>query len=310
MLREITVEQNVDNKRLDKFISEMEEDLSRTTIQRLIEEEKVLVNEQKVKTSYKPISGDKIRIIVEQRPKLELKAQKIPVQIMYEDKDIVVVNKPKGMVVHPANGNYDGTLVNALLGMYEDKSDWSFSEDEENFRPGIVHRLDKDTSGLLIVAKNDVALMKMSKEIHERKVPKKYIALVKGNVPDDEATIDLPIARSTKDRKKMAVDEKGKNAVTYFKVLKRYDRYTLLELKIATGRTHQIRVHMSYIGHPVVGDEVYSNGKNEFEVKGQMLHAWKLEFIHPITGEKINLEAPVPDYFKEILEKLNDREIK
>ena len=310
MLREITVEQNVDNKRLDKFISEMEEDLSRTTIQRLIEEEKVLVNEQKVKTSYKPISGNKIRIIVEQRPKLELKAQKIPVQIMYEDKDIVVVNKPKGMVVHPANGNYDGTLVNALLGMYEDKSDWSFSEDEENFRPGIVHRLDKDTSGLLIVAKNDVALMKMSKEIQERKVTKKYIALVKGNVPDDEATIDLPIARSTKDRKKMAVDEKGKNAVTYFKVLKRYDRYTLLELKIATGRTHQIRVHMSYIGHPVVGDEVYSNGKNEFEVKGQMLHAWKLEFIHPITGEKINLEAPVPDYFKEILEKLNDREIK
>lgn len=310
MLREITVEQNVDNKRLDKFISEMEEDLSRTTIQRLIEEEKVLVNEQKVKTSYKPISGDKIRIMVEQRPKLELKAQKIPVQIMYEDKDIVVVNKPKGMVVHPANGNYDGTLVNALLGMYEDKSDWSFSEDEENFRPGIVHRLDKDTSGLLIVAKNDVALMKMSKEIQERKVTKKYIALVKGNVPDDEATIDLPIARSTKDRKKMAVDEKGKNAVTYFKVLKRYDRYTLLELKIATGRTHQIRVHMSYIGHPVVGDEVYSNGKNEFEVKGQMLHAWKLEFIHPITGEKINLEAPVPDYFKEILEKLNDREIK
>ena len=310
MLREITVEQNVDNKRLDKFISEMEEDLSRTTIQRLIEEEKVLVNEQKVKTSYKPISGDKLRIIVEQRPKWELKAQKIPVQIMYEDKDIVVVNKPKGMVVHPANGNYDGTLVNALLGMYEDKSDWSFSEDEENFRPGIVHRLDKDTSGLLIVAKNDVALMKMSKEIQERKVTKKYIALVKGNVPDDEATIDLPIARSTKDRKKMAVDEKGKNAVTYFKVLKRYDRYTLLELKIATGRTHQIRVHMSYIGHPVVGDEVYSNGKNEFEVKGQMLHAWKLEFIHPITGEKINLEAPVPDYFKEILEKLNDREIK
>lgn len=310
MLREITVEQNVDNKRLDKFISEMEEDLSRTTIQRLIEEEKVLVNEQKVKTSYKPISGDKIRIIVEQRPKLELKAQKIPVQIMYEDKDIVVVNKPKGMVVHPANGNYDGTLVNALLGMYEDKSDWSFSEDEENFRPGIVHRLDKDTSGLLIVAKNDVTLMKMSKEIQERKVTKKYIALVKGNVPDDEATIDLPIARSTKDRKKMAVDEKGKNAVTYFKVLKRYDRYTLLELKIATGRTHQIRVHMSYIGHPVVGDEVYSNGKNEFEVKGQMLHAWKLEFIHPITGKKINLEAPVPDYFKEILKKLNDREIK
>ena len=174
-----------------------------------------------------------------------------------------------------------------------------------NVRPGIVHRLDKDTSGLLIVAKNDVAHIKMSKEIQDRLVKKIYIALVKGNIPENEATIDLPIARSTKDRKKMSVDEKGKNAVTHFRVLKRYDKYTLLELKIDTGRTHQIRVHLSYIGHPVVGDEVYSNGKNEFGVKGQMLHARFLEFKHPITGKLKHLEAPLPEYFEEVLKKLN-----
>ena len=176
-------------------------------------------------------------------------------------------------------------------------------------RPGIVHRLDKDTSGLLIVAKNDEAHMNMSKQIQERKVTKKYIALVRGVVAEDEATIDLPIARSTKDRKKMAVDPKGRNAVTHFKVLKRYDNYTLLELKIDTGRTHQIRVHMSYIGHPVVGDEVYSNGKNEFGVQGQMLHARYLQFKHPITGKELSLEAPIPEYFEDVLEKLKNREI-
>ncbi len=225
--------------------------------------------------------------------------------VVYEDNDIIVVNKPKGMVVHPANGNPDGTLVNAILAMCKD----SLSGIGGEIRPGIVHRLDKDTSGLLIVAKNDEAHMNMSKQIQERKVTKKYIALVRGVVAEDEATIDLPIARSTKDRKKMAVDPKGKNAVTHFKVLKRYDNYTLLELKIDTGRTHQIRVHMSYIGHPVVGDEVYSNGKNEFCVQGQMLHARYLQFKHPITGKELSLEAPIPEYFEDVLEKLKNREI-
>lgn len=318
MQEEIIVQENSSNKRLDSFIAEKIEDLSRTGIQKLIEDGKVLVNGKKEKASYKPVEGDKILVIIEQKPQLDLKAQKIPVPVIYEDNDIIVVNKPKGMVVHPANGNPDGTLVNALLGMFEESesesndenlNDGTLSNIGGNVRPGIVHRLDKDTSGLLIVAKNDVAHIKMSKEIQDRLVTKKYIALVKGNIPENEATIDLPIARSTKDRKKMAVDEKGKNAVTHFRVLKRYDKYTLLELKIDTGRTHQIRVHLSYIGHPVVGDEVYSNGKNEFGVKGQMLHARFLEFKHPMSGQEIKLEAPLPEYFEDVLNQLKGREL-
>ena len=207
------------------------------------------------------------------------------------------------MVVHPANGNPDGTLVNAILAMCKD----SLSGIGGEIRPGIVHRLDKDTSGLLIIAKNDEAHVKMSKQIQDRLVTKKYIALVKGVVKDDEATIDMPIARSKVDRKKMAVDKDGKQAVTHFKVIKRYKRYTLLEIKIDTGRTHQIRVHMAKIGYPVVGDMVYSNGRNEFGVEGQMLHANSLEFSHPITGKKMHLEAPLPEYFTKVLEELDSR---
>ena len=220
--------------------------------------------------------------------------------VIYEDKDIIVVNKPKGMVVHPANGNPDGTLVNAILAICKQ----SLSGIGGQIRPGIVHRLDKDTSGLLIIAKNDLAHMNMSKQIQDRKVVKKYVALVRGVVKEDEATIDMPIARSKTDRKKMAVDKNGKNAVTHFKVLKRYNKYTLLDIKIDTGRTHQIRVHMAQIGHPVVGDMVYSNGKNEFGIEGQMLHAKSLDFTHPVTGEKMHLEAPLPEYFKQIIGKL------
>ena len=209
-----------------------------------------------------------------------------------------MINKPKGMVVHPANGNPDGTLVNAILSICKN----SLSGIGGELRPGIVHRLDKDTSGLIIVAKNDKAHINMSEQIKERNVKKTYIALVRGNVPEEEATINMPIGRSTKDRKKMAVDKNGKEAITHFKVLKRYDNYTLLEIKIDTGRTHQIRVHMSEIGHPVIGDEVYSNGKNEFNVKGQMLHAKSLDFTHPITGKKMHLEADIPDYFKKVIQ--------
>ena len=228
----------------------------------LIKNDKILVNGKKQKASYKPEEGDVISIEIPEAKDVELKAQDIPVPVVYEDNDIIVVNKPKGMVVHPANGNPDGTLVNAILAMCKD----SLSGIGGEIRPGIVHRLDKDTSGLLIVAKNDEAHMNMSKQIQERKVTKKYIALVRGVVAEDEATIDLPIARSTKDRKKMAVDPKGKNAVTHFKVLKRYDNYTLLELKIDTGRTHQIRVHMSYIGHPLLGDTKYGEERFNNEI--------------------------------------------
>lgn len=299
-MEKIVVKDNNQKKRLDSYIASQMPELSRTTIQRLLDEEKILVNGKKQKASYKPEQDDEIEIDIPVAREIKLEAQEIPVPVIYEDNDIIVVNKPKGMVVHPANGNPDGTLVNAILAMCKD----SLSGIGGEIRPGIVHRLDKDTSGLLIVAKNDLAHMNMSKQIQDRKVTKKYIALVKGNVSEDEATIDLPIARSTKDRKKMAVDSKGKSAVTHFKVLKRYQKYTLLELKIDTGRTHQIRVHMSYIGHPVVGDMVYSNGKNEFGIEGQMLHARYLEFKHPVTGQVLKLEAPIPEYFEEVLQKL------
>ena len=292
-----------ENKRLDIYISEAYKVLSRTAIKRLLEEEKIHVNGKVEKTSYKVKNGDNIEIEIPEAKETKLEAQNIPVPVIYEDKDIIVVNKPKGMVVHPANGNPDGTLVNAILAMCKG----SLSGIGGEIRPGIVHRLDKDTSGLLIVAKNDEAHIKMSKQIQDRKVEKRYIALVRGNVPDDEATIDMPIARSKVDRKKMAVDKNGKEAVTHFKVLKRYGNYTLLEIKIDTGRTHQIRVHMSYIGYPVVGDSVYSSGKNEFGVEGQMLHARYLKFKHPITGKELNLEAPLPEDFEKIIKQLESR---
>ena len=304
-MEELVVKDNEQNKRLDMYIAEEKKELSRTTIKRLLEDGDILVNEKIQKASYKPETGDKIQINMPEVVETKLVAQDIPVPVIYEDKDIIVVNKPKGMVVHPANGNPDGTLVNAILAMCKD----SLSGIGGEIRPGIVHRLDKDTSGLLIIAKNDLAHMNMSKQIQDRKVIKKYIALVRGTVPENEATIDMPIARSQKDRKKMTVDKNGKEAVTHFKVLARYDKYTLLEVKIDTGRTHQIRVHMSYIGHPVIGDEVYSNGKNEFGVKGQMLHAKYLEFKHPITGKDIKLEAPLPEYFEEVLKQLEERKL-
>ena len=233
-----------------------------------------------------------------------VKAEDIPLDIVYEDEDIIVVNKPKGMVVHPANGNPDGTLVNAIMAHCKG----SLSGIGGEIRPGIVHRLDKDTSGLLIVAKNDRAHINMSEQIKNREVKKIYIALVRGVVPENEATINMPIGRSTKDRKKMAVRKDGKEAITHFKVLKRYANYTLLEVKIDTGRTHQIRVHMAEIGHPVVGDMVYSNGKNEFGVQGQMLHAKSLDFKHPITGKQMHLEAEVPEGFVFVLNQLDELE--
>ena len=290
-------------KRLDSYISDSMDKISRSFAQKLIENQKVTINGKTVKASYKVCIGDNVEVDVPEAQDTRLKAQDIPVEVVYEDKDIIVVNKPKGMVVHPANGNPDGTLVNAILAMCKD----SLSGIGGEIRPGIVHRLDKDTSGLLIIAKNDEAHVKMSKQIQDRLVTKKYIALVKGVVKDDEATIDMPIARSKVDRKKMAVDKDGKQAVTHFKVIKRYKGYTLLEIKIDTGRTHQIRVHMAKIGHPVVGDMVYSNGKNEFGVEGQMLHAKSLEFSHPITGKKMHLEAPLPEYFTKVLEELDSR---
>lgn len=289
-----------DNVRLDAYISKKYDDISRTMVQRLIEEGNVLVNEKKEKPSYKIQLNDNIEINMPAPKEVDIKPQDISIDIVYEDDDIVVVNKPKGLVVHPANGNPDGTLVNAIMA----KCKSSLSGIGGELRPGIVHRLDKDTSGLLIIAKNDKAHINMSEQIKNRNVKKIYIALVKGIVKENEATINMPIGRSTKDRKKMAVRKDGKEAVTHFRVIKIYDKYTLLELKIDTGRTHQIRVHMAEIGHPVVGDMVYSNGKNEFGVEGQMLHAKSLDFKHPITGKEMHVEAELPEYFKQVLEKI------
>ena len=291
------VNKDEQGKRLDMYVSNQDNEITRTAAQRLIEKEKILVNGRKQKVAYKVIEGDIITIQETEPKQIELKAQEIPIDIIYEDKDIIVVNKPKGMVVHPANGNPDGTLVNAIMAICKD----SLSGIGGEIRPGIVHRLDKDTSGLLIVAKNDRAHVNMSEQIKNHEVKKTYIALVRGIIKENEATIDMPIGRSRSDRKKMAVDKNGRNAITHIKVLKRYDKYTLLEINIETGRTHQIRVHLSHIGYPIIGDYTYSNGKNEFGVIGQCLHAKCLEFKHPVTGKEMKLEAPLPEYFEDIL---------
>lgn len=254
------------------------------------------------KPSLKVNKGDIIKIEDIEVKQINLKPQDIPLDIIYEDKDIIVVNKPKGLVVHPANGNPDGTLVNAIMNICKT----SLSGIGGELRPGIVHRLDKDTSGLIMVAKNDVAHIDLSEQIKNHEVKKTYLALVRGIVKENQATINMPIARSTKNRKKMAVSKDGKNAITHFKVIERFNEYTLLELQIETGRTHQIRVHMSYIGYPVVGDMVYSNGKNPFGVKGQMLHSYMLSFRHPMTKEILKLQAPLPKYFEDVLNKLKN----
>ena len=293
---------NTDNSglRLDAYIAKNIDNLSRTAVKRLIEEENIKVNGGAQKVSYKVQENDEIEVNVPEAKELDIKAEDIPVEVVYEDSDIIVVNKPKGLVVHPANGNWDGTLVNAIMAICKD----SLSGIGGEIRPGIVHRLDKDTSGLLIIAKNDEAHLNMSNQIKNREVKKIYYALVRGNVSENEATINMPIGRSTKDRKKMAVTKNGKEAVTHFKVLERFNKYTLLEVKIDTGRTHQIRVHLSEIGHPVVGDEVYSNGKNEFGIKGQLLHAKSLDFKHPISGKELHLEAEIPEEFSNVLKEL------
>jgi len=302
--------------RLDKYLSENNSDLSRAMLQKLIDAGKVLVNSKVVKASYKVSSGDVIEVFVEEPKESKLKLEEIPLNIVYEDNDIIVINKEKGMVVHPGNGNLEGTLANAILAKCKD----SLSGIGGEIRPGIVHRLDKDTSGLIIVAKNDKAHIKLSDDLKEHKIKKTYLALVRGIVKENEATIDMPIGRSDNVRTKMAIKKSGKNAVTHFKVLERFSGdgsgsnsganggnnggFTLLEVQIETGRTHQIRVHMAEIGYPVVGDYVYSNGKNPFNVEGQMLHAWKLEFEHPITGEEMHLEAELPEYFEGVLDLL------
>lgn len=299
--KEIKVDQINEKQRLDAFLANTELEISRSMAQKLIKNNQVFVNGKIEKESYKVKKNDVVVVRIEEPKESSLKEQEIPLDIIYEDDDIIVVNKEKGMVVHPGNGNPDGTLVNAIL--HHCKG--SLSGIGGELRPGIVHRIDKDTSGLLIVAKNDKAHIAMAEEIKNHEVTKIYTTLVRGVVAENQATINMPIGRSPKERTKMAVVKDGKEAVTHFEVLKRYSKYTLLRVKIDTGRTHQIRVHLAQIGYPVIGDEVYSNGKNEFGVHGQMLHSTVLEFKHPITGKEMHLEAPLPKYFSDILEKLD-----
>lgn len=301
-MKEFIVEKEKAGKRLDAYLSLENNSISRTMIQKLIDENHIMVNEKFTKASYKVAEGDRITLEEVKPKEISLKAQDIAIDVIYEDKDIIVVNKPKGLVVHPANGNPDGTLVNAIMAICKG----SLSGIGGEIRPGIVHRLDKDTSGIIIIAKNDEAHIKLSEQIKNREVKKTYIALVRGFVKENEATINMPIGRSPKDRKKMAVVKNGKNAITHIKVLERFNNYTLLQVNIETGRTHQIRVHLSQIGYPIVGDYTYSNGKNEFGIVGQCLHAKSLKFRHPITNEEMYLEAELPQYFKDVIKKLEE----
>jgi 23S rRNA pseudouridine1911/1915/1917 synthase len=300
---EYIVDTKLQGIRIDKYVADKSE-LSRVAVQRMIENGKILVNGTVPKDSYKVNAGDKIIVEPEEIKEATLEAEDIPLDIVYEDDDIVVVNKQKGLVVHPGNGNPNGTLVNAIMAHCKD----SLSGIGGEIRPGIVHRIDKDTSGLLIIAKNDNAHINVSEQIKNHEVKKTYRALVRGRIKETSGTINMPIARSINDRTKMAVNKNGKEAITHFTVLKKYQDYTYIEVNIETGRTHQIRVHMAQIGYPIVGDSVYSNGKNPFGVEGQMLHSYKLEFIHPTTKKKMELVADIPEYFKEVLLKLNDLE--
>lgn len=290
------------DKRIDKMLSEYFADYSRSFLKKLFDDGLITVNNKSVKPSYKVKSTDMIDISVPDPVNIDIAPENIPLDIIYEDDDIILVNKPKGMVVHPAPGHYGGTLVNGLMYHFGD----SLSGINGEFRPGIVHRIDMDTTGVLVVCKNDSAHRSLSEQLHEHSITRKYYAIVHGNIQQNEGTVDAPIGRSPKDRKKMAVNTRnGRRAVTHYRVLERFGgRYTYIECQLETGRTHQIRVHMASIGHPILGDDVYGPKKCPFKLQGQTLHAGVLGFIHPSTGEYIEFKADLPEYFKELLVKL------
>lgn len=291
----------MDEERIDKCISNYLEDLSRSYIQKIIKEGNVFVNEKPVKANYKVKIDDSIRFIIPDSVEPDIPAQDIPLDIIYEDKDILIVNKPKNMVVHPAPGHYEGTLVNAI--MYHCKDELSGINGV--MRPGIVHRIDKDTTGSLIICKNDEAHNFIADLLKKHDITRKYRAIVHGNISEEEGTVNAPIGRHPTDRKKMAINEKnGKRAITHYRVIERLNKFTYIECELETGRTHQIRVHMSSIGHPLLGDEVYYNGKCPYKLEGQILHAMTIGFVHPSTKEYVEFEAPLPEYFEELLKKL------
>lgn len=287
--------------RLDVFLSKMYDGLTRSGITKSIENGLVTVNGEVVQKSYKVTENDEVIIILEEPKLLDVKEQNIPLNIVYEDDDLLVVNKPKGMVVHPAAGNFSDTLVNAL--MYHCKD--SLSGINGVLRPGIVHRIDKNTSGLLVVAKSDFAHNGLAEQIKEHSFTREYVCVVYGNIKEDSGTIDKPIGRHKTERKKMCVtDKNSKNAVTHYEVLERFSGFTYIKCKLETGRTHQIRVHMASVGHPIAGDDVYGPKKVISELGGQCLHAKKLGFIHPRSGEYLEFESKIPQVFADFLEKL------
>lgn len=293
------ITEEMEDLRIDKCMSLLIDSLSRSFIQKLIKEDAVLINGKPVKGSYKVKTDDDVLFCLPQAVEPDISPENILLDILFEDKDVIVVNKPKGMVVHPAAGHYSKTLVNALL--YHCGKDLSGINGV--MRPGIVHRIDKDTTGSLIVCKNDTAHKVIAEQLKEHSINRKYIAICHGVIKEDEGIIDKPIGRHPADRKKMSVVAAGggKNAVTHYRVLKRFEKYTYIECVLETGRTHQIRVHMASIGHPLLGDEVYGS-KSPFKLEGQTLHARVLGFVHPTTGEYVEVSAPIPAYFNHLLD--------
>lgn len=287
------------NKRIDKYLSEVIENKSRSFIQGLIDNDNIKVNDKLIKSNYKLKLNDIIEVNLPEPLELEVKAEDIKLDIVYEDHDVIVVNKPQGMVVHPAPGNYTGTLVNALLYHCKDLSGINGV-----IRPGIVHRIDKDTSGILVVAKNDNSHNFLATQLKDHSMKREYYALVEGRVKNYIGTINEKLGRDPKDRIKMAIVKEGREAITHYEVLENYDYTTLVKCNLETGRTHQIRVHMAHIGHPLVGDPVYGYKKSKFKLMGQMLHAKTLGFVHPTTKEFLEFSTELPSYFKNIIEKL------
>lgn len=297
-MEQIVINKEDEGLRLDKFLSNRYPDLSRVYLQKLIQEDEVFVNGKKEKASYKVKENDLIDIGDLEVNELELEAQNIPLDIVYEDEDIIVINKEQGMIVHPAPGVYKDTLVNALLYHCKDLSSINGVK-----RPGIVHRIDKDTSGLLVVAKNDHSHEFLSNQLKDKTMNREYYALVHGVINENKGRINAPIGRDLKNRIKMAVVKDGKESITHFEVIERFSKYTLIKCKLETGRTHQIRVHMAYIGYPLAGDPVYGV-KPTLEGNGQYLHAYRLTLVHPRTNKEMVFESPIPEYFKNIIETL------
>ena len=288
-------------ERLDSFVARSADGVSRSAAQKLIENGSVLVNGAVAAKALKLREGDTVAVGLPEPEAADILPEDIPLDIVYEDADVIVVNKPKGMVVHPAAGNYTGTLVNALMYHCGD----SLSGINGEIRPGIVHRIDKDTSGLLVVAKNDKAHLFLAEQLKAHSMKREYMAVVRGGFKEDEGVISAPLGRSPHDRKKQAVNGiNARPAVTHYKVLERFDKFSLCRLALETGRTHQIRVHCAYLGHPVAGDTVYGGEKNACGLQGQCLHAKTLGFIHPATGEFMDFDSPLPGYFRNFLKKL------